>query len=264
MHALRVKMKEKKVYFNNKHGEKLCGILTVPEDSSRRYPLVILCHGFSSSKDSKIYSFMSQKLYEKRILSLRLDFYGHGESEGKFEDVTITEGCNDVLSAVNFVEKLGYISKIMVYGVSFGGVCALLAASRSKDIIALGLRAPASDMIEVRRIKLGEEGLNEWKKKRYSLYKNYKGKELRLNYTFAQDAERINTFEEARNIDIPVLIIHGDKDASVPLAQSEKLSRMIRKSTLKIIKGADHFFERPGEKEKTSMIFIEFFKEVLK
>lgn len=257
-------MQETKVYFKNRKGEKLCGIFTAPEDTSKKYPLVILCHGFSSSKDSKTYPPFAKRLFENNILSFRFDFYGHGESEGKFEDITITEGYNDILSAITYIKNLGYIEKIGLFGNSFGGVCGIMAASKSKDITALGLRAPAADMIENRRIKLGEKAFKEWKQKGFSIYKNKDGKEFKLNHSFLEDAENIDAYDAAKKIKVPTLIIHGDKDQNVPISQSEKLTKNIKGSRLEVFNGANHFFDKTGEKEAAMSRFVNFFKEALK
>ncbi|MBD3313319.1 alpha/beta fold hydrolase [Candidatus Woesearchaeota archaeon] len=256
-------MKEEKVYFKNNHGERLCGVLTVLEDASKKHPLVVLCHGFTSSKDSATYPLMAEKLYDSGILSLRFDFYGHGESEGRFEDITITEGTEEVISAIDFVKTLEYAGNIALFGTSFGGLCATLAASRFNTITALGLKAPASDMIDNRRKHLGEEGYDEWKQMGVAEFNNHSGIVVKLNYSFAEDGEKINAFEEARKISCTTLIVHGDNDLSVPLQQSERLAKGIKNVKLEIIEGANHHFDRPGEKEKINMMFVKFFKEVL-
>ncbi|MFO8016654.1 MAG: alpha/beta fold hydrolase [Candidatus Woesearchaeota archaeon] len=259
-------MKEEKIYFENRHGQKLCGILTVPEDTGSRHHIVVLAHGFTSSKESSTYPFMARKLYEAGILSLRFDFYGHGESEGKFEDITLTEGSEDIQSAIDFAGKKEYVEDISLFGTSFGGVCTILAAARHKDkeiIKAAGLKAPAADMVGNRKNKLRDEGFREWKKKGFAEFPKDDGRPVKLNYSFIEDGEMIDAFEEAKSISCPVLIVHGDSDESVPVQQSEKLADNIKDAKLEIIKGADHHFDRPGEKERINTRFVEFFREVL-
>src|SRR5271167_787549 len=47
--------------------------------------------------------------------------------------------------------------------------------------------------------------------------------------------------EDLKNFDIPTLILHGDDDQIVPIADSALLSaKLIKNSTLKVIKGAPH------------------------
>ncbi|MFC1731658.1 alpha/beta hydrolase, partial [candidate division KSB1 bacterium] len=170
----------------------------------------------------------------------------------------------DVLSAIDFAKKKPYVKNISIFGTSFGGVCALLAASRYKKIKSLGLKAPASDMGYNRKQKLGDEGYKEWKKIGIAEFTNNDGKKVMLKYSFMEDAENIDAFEEAKNILCPTLIVHGDKDLSVPLEQSKKLEKSINGVKLEIIAGANHHFDRSGEKERVNSRFVDFFKEVLK
>ncbi|MAH42743.1 alpha/beta hydrolase, partial [archaeon] len=72
---------KKKLTFQNSKGDKLVGILS---DSGSK-TIVIMCHGFTSSKESGTYINLEKMLNEKGIATFRFDFYGHGESDGKFE-----------------------------------------------------------------------------------------------------------------------------------------------------------------------------------
>jgi non-heme chloroperoxidase len=47
--------------------------------------------------------------------------------------------------------------------------------------------------------------------------------------------------EDLRKLDVPTLIIHGDDDQIVPIADSALLSaKIVKNATLKIYKGASH------------------------
>ena len=47
--------------------------------------------------------------------------------------------------------------------------------------------------------------------------------------------------EDCKRIDVPTLVLHGDDDQMVPIAASAMLSsKLIRKSTLRVFKGASH------------------------
>jgi len=85
-----------KVFFKNSRGNRLCGILSDPtEDKSN--PIIILCHGFSSSKNGRTYQALESKLNTEEISIFRFDFFGHGESYGLFEDITTSEAVDDVM-----------------------------------------------------------------------------------------------------------------------------------------------------------------------
>jgi non-heme chloroperoxidase len=47
--------------------------------------------------------------------------------------------------------------------------------------------------------------------------------------------------EDLKKIDVPTLILHGDDDQIVPIANSAMLSaKLVREATLKVYKGAPH------------------------
>ena len=78
-----------KIFFENSKGNKLCGILSNPTNDKNK-SIIVLCHGFSTSKESSTYISLEQILNKNNISTFRFDFFGHGESEGKFENLTTT------------------------------------------------------------------------------------------------------------------------------------------------------------------------------
>ncbi len=226
-----------KVYFTNSKRDKLCGILSNPSKNVNK-PIIILCHGFHSNKNRKSYALLSDILNKYKISTFRFDFFGHGESEGKFEDITISEAVDDILQAINFLKQKGY-SKIGLFGSSFGGMASIMTASKSNDLFLLALRSPVSNYEKYYKKKFSLSYLDDWKRKGYRYYKE-DGKKLRLNYSFLEDFKNNDGWKASTLIKIPTLIIHGDKDKSVPVEQSIKTTKLIPNCRLVLIKGADH------------------------
>lgn len=245
-----------KLYVKNSKGDRLCGILSGSDKDSTK-PIVILVHGFASTKDSNSYLDLEKRFNEQGINVFRFDLYGHGESEGKFEDLTISEAADDVLNAISFIKSKGY-RKIGLAGSSFGGLASLLAAAKSKDVQVLALKAPVSDYLGKITADVSHSPLTEWKEKGFIYYTDTKGEKHKLNYSFFQDAEKVNGYTAAASITIPTIIVHGDEDQNVPLQQSQKLATVIKQSTLKIIKGADHFFSKAEDFERAHQLMVEF------
>lgn len=253
---------EEKVVFKNSKGDSLVGVLSTPTFNPKN-AIVILCHGSDSSKDSNTYLEMENVLKTNNFASLRFDFYGHGESAGKFEDITVSEAVDDILQVIEFVKDRGF-KKIALFGSSFGGCASIIAASKTDDLSALILRSPVSDYKNLEISRFTAEELKEWKEKGYT-YKSEAGGEKKMNYSYLEDLLKLNEYEAAKNINIPTFISHGDQDSVVPLEQSLRLKNVIRESRLLISKGAKHRYSEQPEKQKEEFkqALISFLNEVL-
>ena len=82
-------MKILQVHFKNRNGHILRGIVTLP-DTEGKVPFVVHLHGFAGSCSGykSMYTHLSRALAAQGIGSARFDFYGNGESDGEFEDMS--------------------------------------------------------------------------------------------------------------------------------------------------------------------------------
>jgi len=225
----------------------LCGVLSNPGSDI----CVVLCHGFSSNKDRPTSMALEKALNAKGLAIFRFDFYGHGESGGKFEDVTLSEAKDDVLCAIRFVKEK--FSTVGLMGSSFGGNAALLAAATNPGLFVLALKAPVSDYLGK---LIAQKDVEKWKSEGKILYREDKG--LWLKYQFFEDAESIQGYEEVKKIAVPTLIVHGDADKIVPCEQSKKSAGLIENCRLEIIPGANHRFSKKEDFEKMLNHLVEF------
>jgi len=68
-------------------------------------------------------------------------FRGHGESEGRQEELTLSTILNDIRVALARVRDAAGTDRLSLLGASFsGGVCAYYAAKRSAALDRLGVR----------------------------------------------------------------------------------------------------------------------------
>lgn len=246
---------EEKIFFPNSKGVKLCGLLSNPSADKTR-PIVIFAHGFSSSKNTTNFVKLAERLNQNNISSFRFDFYGHGESKGDFEKITISEAVDDILQAIKFLQSKGY-SQIGLVGSSFGGISSIIAASQSNDLFLLALKSPVSDYWEIEKSRYSNKELEEWKEKGYRDYED-EGKKMKLNYSFVEDFDNNNGYEAAPKIKVPTLIVHGDSDNVVPVSQSIKTSKLIPNCKLVTIKDANHRYTEGDHAEQMLKAISEF------
>jgi len=230
---------QKKVFFKNKHKERLCGILHLPQKVPA--PAVIVCHGFTSSKVKK--EEWCEFLSKKGFVALRFDFSGCGESQGDFKDFTVTKCLDDTRAAVEFLKKKKLSMGIGMAGTSLGGNVLMIYAALNKIDAAVPIAAPFRlDDTEIMRDK---EAMKSWKETGFRYYavraEGWKRKKKPLNYNFITDRQKYDMGRLSKKIKCPVLVIHGDKDDVVPVTHSQLYYRNIKsQKKLIVIKGADH------------------------
>ncbi|MDP3919070.1 MAG: alpha/beta hydrolase [Nanoarchaeota archaeon] len=237
------------VIFRDDEGNKLNGLLT---EMTRDW-IVILVHGFRSDKNNSVGIKLTEVLNSQNISTFRFDMFGHGESDGKFEDFTITRGTNGILSAIEMLKEMGF-KNIGLFGSSMGGICSLVAGRENKDIKFLALKAPVSDYAEQSRLKGNVE---KWKDEGFIEYESKKGGKFKLKYDMYLDAEKNVAYNFANQINIPVFIVHGDEDITVPLAHSKKLVKLLPNAKLEILEGCDHWFI--GDSFQRMILLVEEF-----
>lgn len=241
---------EEKLFFKNSKSNRLCGILSNPSGDKSR-PIIIFCHGFNSGKDSNTNTALKINLDKYKIASFRFDFFGHGESEGDFEDLTVSEATDDILKAVELLKNIGF-TKIGLMGSSFGGLAAAMAAAKTKGLYLLALKCPVSSYLEFAEYA-NPMLIDEWRKKGINYRENKK-----LKFSFYEDVKKNVAYEVAHKINVPVFIVHGDSDADVPIDQSKKLSKLIPNCQLKIIVGASHRFDEGNSRQSMIAALTDF------
>ena len=82
-------------------------------------------------------------------------------------------------------------------------------------------------------------------------------KKAHPNMRFFRDYGSHDSYDAAKKIKAPVLIIHGNKDNIVPLAKSRELKKRIKGSKLKVVRNADHHYTTAQTKlVKEVMMFV--------
>lgn len=245
-----------KINFKSSKGTRLCGILSGPLPAKTN-SIVILCHGFSTNKDSRTNIRLEDTFNSSGLSTFRFDFFGHGESGGKIEDITVSTAADNVRQAIGVVEQAGY-DTIGLVGSSFGGMACLLTASERPDLAVLALKSPVADYADKPFFPDYKKRIKEWDQKGFIQITGASGQNLRLNKSFYRDAQKIKGNEAAAKIIIPTLIVHGSGDETVPLKQSLDAAETIKNCRLEIIPGADHVYSQHSHFEKMLELISNF------
>ncbi len=152
---------EQALTFKDHEGHRVSGILASPPSHTDR--ATVLCHGFLSNKNSMTNKTLTTLLCERGIASFRFDLFGQGESEGPFEQITVSLAVKQALAALDLVASKGY-RWIGLVGSSFGGLVALMAAAQWSSLSCLALKCPVPDFPEMLELEFGKQGMAEWER----------------------------------------------------------------------------------------------------
>ena len=233
---------EEALTFHDRHGHGISAILSRPDRPTTG--LAVLCHGFLSGKNSTTNKTLTRLLNEQDLATFRFDFFGQGESDGPFEEITTTLAIAQTEAALDLVAAKGY-DRIGLVGSSFGGLVAILTTAKRQDIKCLALKCPVVDFAEELRVTFGPEELARWQAT--DTIPNIMGgpDRVRLQYGFYEDCLRQIAYGPAERITAPTLIVQGDHDECVPLHQSQRLHEALGgPKRLDLLPGADHQFTR--------------------
>lgn len=217
-----------------------------PEKIETGVPLIICCHGFTGDKigANQLMLNMGKALERAGIPAVRFDYAGSGESEGEFaEDTVVKAWQQDLRSILDWVKTQPGIASLPIYllGHSLGGLI-VLTADYPEIAGRIALAPVIHPISNFRDIILGEE---LWGRSLDGqTIANFIGKGFSLGPEFIQDllAENYAPLKAVRSYRTPLLIVHGDNDAIVPIDGSRELNEVYAGEKRFEILPADHVF----------------------
>jgi cephalosporin-C deacetylase-like acetyl esterase len=249
----------KKVEFKNSQGIRIAGILDLPELPGAA-PAVVILHGFSGNKENS--GIWAEMLNPLGIATLRIDFSGTDESEGKFEDKTITGLIDDTISSLNYIASLPNIvkDKMGVIGHSLGAAVAILSAAKDARIKTLVASAPGVKINEIIASLYDAGDFSNAPKKGYVEALKSGGK-MKLLYKFFEDAKQYDIIKEASRIPYRFLVIGAEKDSIVPYDQILDFCKKVPNAKLLSLPNSDHYLEEDWSVAQRAV--IEWFSQQL-
>jgi pimeloyl-ACP methyl ester carboxylesterase len=213
--------------------------------------------GFKSDMRGTKAEALSQHAVHTGRACIRFDYSGHGESEGRFEDGTISRW----LEEARTVFETQAIGPQIVVGSSMGGWIALLLAralaqqpAKNASLAGLVLIAPAPDFTEdlmwaqfspsVRR-EIEEKGA--WQRP-----SAYGDEPYPITRALIEDGRKHLLLNQPIAIGCPVRILQGVQDPDVPYAHVMKLVTCLAQDdvVLTLVKDGDHRLSRPEDIER--------------
>ena len=196
---------------------------------------MVVLHGAGSCKEN--HHDFARAAIGAELAAIAFDQRGHGESEGAM-DGRVIDDVADMAALLR--SRIGRSAAIALGGSSMGGYLALVSAAAVNAAAVVAI-CPASD-----------EGL------RRGLSSN--------RFTFDADRPALDRFladhdvaSAARELEVPVLLLHAEGDEQVPVEHSRELAALLRspRSRLITLPGGHHrSIQHDAEMQAVSLRFI--------
>lgn len=258
-------MNEEKIFYESTDNIKLCGLLSIMNDSKK---IVVLCHGLKADKTERnSFNAFVENLQKEKINSFRFDFRGHGESTGNDFEMTITKEVRDLEKTIDMLVSKGY-DEIILLGASFGGsIISLLDYNKFKTIKGLICWYGALDYsatIEEDAFFSKEHKKIAEQQGYYEIVSKRTGKVFRLGLPLYEEVYSIVPYKNLIKTELPILFVHGLIDNMVPYELSVKVSKLCRNSKLELIDNGSHTFDNDANALNQAInVSIEFVKRIL-
>ncbi len=233
-------MEDEIQYLDRPSGSALAYCYTPPKAGVKGTTLVFL-PGYMSDMDGGKALAVNAWAKEQGRAMLRLDYAGCGASEGEFEEQSLIDWREDVLTLIDKVTS----GSITLIGSSMGGWLMLLVAlarpMRVKQLVGIAAAPDFTDwgFSQEQKMTILRDGKLEE-------HSEYSDDPYVTTKTFWQSGDANRLLHKEITFDGPVRLLHGQKDEDVPWAYALEISKKIRSDDVQVhlVKDGDHRLSR--------------------
>ncbi len=235
----------------NVNGYTIRGLLSTPDQEFSQ--IAVFLHGYTGHKNENGFLFkqITEALVEHNIATLRFDYMGSGDSDGKFSEQTYDTIRADARTVIKEAVRLNNGKPIYLIGFSMGGANAARMSVEMPELIEkLVLMSPAGlmgKMLELRFATL--EVIDDY-------YIDLGGYYLSKDFMYSFQGHDL--YEGVEKFTKPVLILQGTKDQAVKPEMSKKYDDLYPNSKYVLIEGAEHCYTRVPYRKQVSEEIIKF------
>lgn len=229
----------------------------VSGDSEKSDWIILLGHGVTGNKDRPIITDTADALNKAGYNTLRFSFSGNGNSDGDFQNATISKEVGDLEMVIEYVSQS--YSNIIYIGHSMGGAVGVIQASKDARISALISLAGMVDTKAFAKAEFGDEVPDQsfmWGES-----------DCPLSSKFMHDlCVTIQSVEPlAAAISAPWLLAHGTADDVVLPRDTESIQKLKGSAVDTVfIDGADHSFDQTPHKQQLTQTIVNWINQLTK
>lgn len=256
-----------KVFIKNRKDQKVAVIV---EEAEAPKGLVFVMHGLGGFKEQAHLKMIADLFKENGYTAVRFDATNTiGESDGDFEDATVTNYYEDLEDVVKWSgTQKWYTEPFVLVGHSLGGISTALFAENYPDKVKA--LAPISTVVsgalsvEAHR-RFSPEEFKIWEKTGWLEAKSQSkpGVVKRLKWSHISDRLKYDLLPKVDKLTMPVLLIVGENDTRTPLEHQKILYNVLPgPKELHIIKGSPHTFRDPEHLQELKNILSQWIKKL--
>lgn len=232
-------------YLTQANGDKIAYHFSAPAPEYTGANVIFL-HGLMSDMQGGKALAVEEFCRQRGIGCLRFDCYGHGQSDGRFQDGTLSRWSDDTVSLLDEVAQ----GPQVLVGSSMGGWNMLLSALKRPERIKglLGLAAAPDFTEDLMRQDLNADQLSALKAQGHiEIACDYGDDPYVISQKLLDDGQKNLLLRDPLNLNIPVRLIHGMQDDDVPWQTALKLQDVLQSDDVEItfVKNGDHRLSEP-------------------
>jgi len=216
--------------------------------------VTVLVHGGGVTRDEAgFFTRIAERLADAGIASLRFDLRGHGESEGRQEELTLAGVLADIDAAIQASRELVADVPVNLLAASFsGGISAYYTIAHPDTVRRLVLINPllnyrkrfVDDKPYWTNGQIDEEAAARLAADGYLEH----NPTFKLSRPLLNEVFYLRPHEALDQIQLPVLIVHGTGDTFIPIESSRGLVDLLGdRARLLEIEGAQHGIAVPDD-----------------
>jgi len=216
------------IKFKARDGLQIRGYLTFPKGrEQKKLPMVVMPHGGPRTRDVWGYDSYVQFLANRGYAVLQVDYRGSAGYGNVFlkkgQRKVGTDTQNDITDGARWAIARGFADpqRVAIMGASFGGYSAMMGVATEPDLYRCAINiAGVSDWIELI-------------KENTQVFPRSYGPVVNMIGDPVKDAAELKAISPrylARNIKVPVLVIHGRDDPVVPYRQAKLMADALKEA----------------------------------
>ena len=211
--------------------------------------MVVVAHGFKGFKDWGFFPWLSQHLcnvHKIVVCRFNMSRSGIGDDPESFDrldlfaDDTYSQQIDDLVDVTRYAQARFRDVPVFLLGHSRGGGVALLASHQVEDLAGVITWSAISHAD-----RWDASTKHQWRTNGYLDVVNARTQQvMRTSTRVLDDVERAghDILQSASNLQAPLLVVHGERDESVPVDEGRAIASRVADSSLVLIGNASHTY----------------------